>query len=102
MGSANSLQSKGSSWCQQVGIEGMNREITEGYRGYMQFDIAFVSWVDVLLDLLSLSNFLSLDPVPRKTKIICFWFQMMKNHWVWRKFFGRFITILIVSSDIVV
>ena len=48
------------------------RDITEGYRGYMEFDITLLSWVKVLLDLLNLSNFLSLDPVPPKIKIICF------------------------------
>ena len=45
----------------------------------MEFDIAFVSWVKVLLDLLKLGNFLSLYPVAPKTKIICFLFQTMKN-----------------------
>ena len=55
------------------------REITEGYRGYMPFDIAFLSWVKVLLDLLSLSNFLSQEPVLKKMKFICFLFQTVKN-----------------------
>ena len=76
------------------------RQITEGYRGYMEFDIAFVSWVKVLLDLLKLSNFPSLDPVPKKAKI-CFSFQAMKNDWVWRKVFERFITIINVSVNII-
>ena len=40
----------------------------------MQFDIAFVPWVKVLLGHLNLSNFLFLDPVPRKVKINSFWF----------------------------
>ena len=85
------------SWYQRI----EQREITEGYRGYMEFDIAFVSWVKVLLDLLKLSNFVSLDPVFPKTKSICFWFQTMKNDWVWRKVFERFVTILTVSVDII-
>ena len=34
------------------------------------------------------------DPVSPKTKIICFWFQTMKNDWIWRQVFERFITIL--------
>ena len=76
------------------------REITEGYRGYMEFDIAFVSWVKVLLELLKLSNFVSLNPVFPKAKIISFGFQTMKNDWVWRNFFERYITILSVSVDI--
>ena len=84
------------SWYQRI----EQREITEGYRGYMEFDIAFVSWVKVLLDLLKLSNFLSLDPVFPKTKIIYFWFQTMKNDWVLRRFFERYITILSVSVDV--
>ena len=66
----------------------------------MEFDIAFVSWVKVLLDLLKLSNFPSLDLVPKKAKI-SFSFQAMKNDWVWRKVFERFITILNVSVDII-
>ena len=45
----------------------------------MELDIAFVSWVKGLLDLLKLRNFVSLYPVARKTKIICFLFQIMKN-----------------------
>ena len=72
------------------------REIIEGYRGYIWNLIAFVSWVKALLELLNLSNFLSLD----KIKIICFWFQMVKNDWVWRKVFRRFIIILNISVDI--
>ena len=62
-------------WYQRI----KQREITMGYRGYMGFDIAFASWVKVLLDLLKLSNFPSLDPVPKKAEIICFSFPMMKN-----------------------
>ena len=54
-----------------------------------------------MLDLLNLRNFLSLDPVPKNTKIICLWFQTMKNDWVWRKSFGRFITIFNISVDII-
>ena len=34
----------------------------------------------------NLSNFLPLDPASPKTKIICFWFQMMKNDWLEEKF----------------
>ena len=30
MGSANSLQPKGSYWCQQVGIDGMNEKRSKG------------------------------------------------------------------------
>ena len=41
------------------------------------------------------------DPVFPKMKIICFWFQTMKNDWVWRKVFERFITILNVYIDII-
>ena len=48
------------------------RKIIEGYRGYKEFDIAFVSWVKALLELLNLSDFLSQDLVPPKIKIICF------------------------------
>ena len=48
-----------------------------------------------------LCNFLSLYPFPKKTKILCFWFQTMKNDWVWRKVFERFITILNISVDII-
>ena len=58
------------SWYQRI----EQREMTEGYRGYMKFDIALVSWVKVVLDHLKLSNFLSLYPVVPKTKIICFLF----------------------------
>ena len=81
--------------------EHWTKRITEGYRGYMEFDIAFVSWVKVLLDLFKLSKFLSLDPVFPKKKIIYFWFKTMKNDWVWRKCFERYITILSVSVDII-
>ena len=41
------------------------------------------------------------DPVFVKMKIICFWFQTMKNDWIWRKVFERFITILNVYIDII-
>ena len=41
------------------------------------------------------------DPVFPKMKIICFWFQTMKNDWVWRKVFERFITIVNISVDII-
>ena len=54
------------------------REVTEGYRGYMKFDIAFVTRVKFLLDLLKLSNFLSLDPVPPKIKLFVFDFRRLK------------------------
>ena len=53
-----------------------------------------MSWVKVLLDLLKLSDFLSLNPLFPKRKIICFLFQTIKIYWVWRKFFEKFITIL--------
>ena len=62
-------------WYQRI----EQREITKGYRGYMEFDIAFVSCVKDFRDLLKLGNFLSLDPVAPKTKIICFLFATMKN-----------------------
>ena len=54
----------------------------------MEFDIAFVSWVKVLLDLLNLSNFLLMDPVRAKIKIICFRFQMVKMIEFEEKFLG--------------
>ena len=85
------------SWYQRM----EQREITNGYRGYMEFHIAFVSWVKVLLDLLKLSNFLCLDLLFPKTKIVCFWLQTIKNDWVWRKVFERYIFILSVLADIV-
>ena len=65
-------------WYQRI----EQREITEGYRGYMEFDIPFVSWVNVLLDLLKLINFLSPDLVFPKTKIIYFLFQTRKSDYV--------------------
>ena len=49
----------------------------------------FVSLVKVLLDLLKLSNFLSLDPVFPKTKSICFWFQAVKNDLSLKKIFWK-------------
>ena len=70
-------------------------------RRSMKFDIAFVSWWNVFLDLLKLSNFLSLYPLTPKTKIICFWFQNMKHDWIWRNVFERFITILNVSVNLI-
>ena len=54
-----------------------------------------------MLDLLKLSNFPSLDPVPKKAKTICFSFQTMKNDSFWRKVFERYIIILNVSFDII-
>ena len=54
-----------------------------------------------MLDFLKLRNFLSLDPVFSKTKSICYWFQTMKNDWVWKKIFERFITILNVLFGII-
>ena len=44
----------------------------------MEFDITFVSPVKVLLDLLKLSDIVSLDPVFPKRKVICFSFQTIK------------------------
>ena len=85
------------SWYQNI----EQREITEGYRGDMEFDIAFEPWAKVLPDLLKWSNFLSHDPVFSKTKIICFWFQTMKNDWVWRKVIEKYIFIVSVLVDIV-
>ena len=64
----------------------------------MEFDIAFVSCVKDLRDLLKLGNFLSLYAVAPKTKIICFLFGTMKNDWIWRK---SYITSLGVLVDIV-
>ena len=55
------------------------------------FAWAFLKW----------SNFLSIDPVPPKTKIICFSFQTMKNDSVWRKVFQRYITIPNLSVNII-
>ena len=86
------------SWYQRI----EQKEITKSYKGYMKFDITFVSWVKVLLDLLKLRNFLPLHSVFPKTKIICFWFQTMKNDWVWRKYFERYLTIQSFLVDIVV
>ena len=63
------------SWYQRM----EQREITEGYSGYMEFDIAFVSWVKCLVEILKLRNFLSLYPVAPKTKIISFLFQMKND-----------------------
>ena len=62
------------SWYQRI----EQREITEGYRGYMEFDIAFVSWVKVLLDLLKVSKLLSFDPVFSMTKSFVFDFKQRK------------------------
>ena len=70
-------------------------------RRYMLFDIASVSWGKVFLDLLKLSNFLSLYPLTPKTKIICFLFQTMKYDWIWRIIFEKFITILNVSVNLI-
>ena len=75
--------------------------MTQCYRRYMKFDIAFVSWVKILLDLLKLSNFLSLDPVFPTRKNHMFFISNNENYWVWRKFFERFITILNVWADII-
>ena len=41
------------------------------------------------------------DPVFPMMKIICFWFQTIRNDWVWRKVFERFITIANISVDII-
>ena len=41
------------------------------------------------------------DPVSPKTKIICFWFQTMKNDWIWRQVFERFITIRNIFVNII-
>ena len=41
------------------------------------------------------------DPVSPKTKIICFWFQTMKNPWIWRQVFERFITIRNIFVNII-
>ena len=54
-----------------------------------------------MVDLLKWSNFPFLDPAPKEAKIICFSFQTMKNDWVWRKVFERYITILNVLVDII-
>ena len=64
-------------------------------------DVGFVSSGKGLLDLLKLSNFLSLHPLFTTRKIICFLFQTMKNDRVCRQFFERFITILNVLVDII-
>ena len=77
------------------------KEITGRYSRYLEFDTAFVSWVKVLLDVFKLTNFLSFGPVPKSTITICLWFQTMKDDWVWRKVFGRFIAIVNVSVNII-
>ena len=41
------------------------------------------------------------DLVSPKTKIICFWFQTMKNDWIWRQVFERFITIRNIFVNII-
>ena len=46
----------------------------------MEYDIAFLSWVKALLELFNFRNFLSVDLVPPKIKILCFWFEMVKNY----------------------
>ena len=94
-------------WYQRVPL-GANKLLSKGWmktdhslnRSYMSFDIAFVSWGKAFLDLLKLSNFLSLYPLTPRTKIICFWFQTMKYDWVWTKKIERFITILNVSVNL--
>ena len=53
-----------------------------------------------MLELLKLSDLLSLNPVFPKRKIICFLFPTMKYYWVWRKFFEKCITILNVWAVI--
>ena len=49
--------------------------------------MAFVFWVKVLLDLLKLSNFFSINPIPKKSKIICFDFKKWKMIEFEEKFF---------------
>ena len=88
--SANHLISKG--WI-EIGNTVLQRIYVIWYR--------FVSWVKDLLDILKLWNLLSLDPIFPKTKSICFWFQAMKNDWVWRKVFERFVNVLNVLVDII-
>ena len=41
------------------------------------------------------------DPGFPKMKIICFWFQAMKNDLIWRQVFERFITVLNVCVNII-
>ena len=53
---------------------------------------SFFIWAKVLLDLLSLSNFFSLNPLPPYIKIVCFLFRTVKKDWVWTRNFGGFIT----------
>ena len=100
-----------SNWAQQIQCYprvplGANKLVSKGWmkgdhRLNRRFDIAFVSWVKVLLELLKLGNFLCLYTVPPRTNIIWFWLQTMKNDCVWRKGFERFITIINVSISLI-
>ena len=72
---------------------GVNRLVSKGWmkrdhkrvtEDICSFDIAFVFWVKLLLELLNISNF-SLDHGLLKIKIICFWFEKMKIDWIWSK-----------------
>ena len=76
------------------------REINDGYRGFREFYIAFVSWVKVLLDFSKLGNFLSLHPVVPKTKIVVY-FRQWKMIEFEENFFERYVTIVSVSVDII-
>ena len=48
-----------------------------------------------------LTSFLSILFLLKRKKFIGFWFQTMKNDWVWRKVFERFITIPSVSVNFI-
>ena len=71
------------------------------YQWCQYFDIDFVFWVKVLLELLNVRNFFSLDHVLHNCKLICFTSKAMKIDWIWRKVFEIFVTILTVSVDII-
>ena len=70
------------------------KQIREFYTRHLSFDAAFVSWAEILLDHLNLSNFISLDPVPPKTTIIYLCLIPKDEKWLtWRKLFERFTNI---------
>ena len=86
----------------QAGIKGMNEKRSQRVtEDICSFDLAFVFWVKLLLELLNISNFFSLDHGLLKIKIICFWFEKMNIDWIWSKVFERFATILTVSVNII-
>ena len=99
MGSANTLEPNVSSWCQYIGkawIKTYVKELQKIYVIWFIFGILGKSF----LRFLNLSSFPSLHPVLPNIKIIWFWFETMKNDWLWRKVLKTYITILNVSFDI--